>query len=360
MRALLLVVMAVFSACGSTQVVRVPVEAKLAEREEAPAVMVRNQRIAVITPVVGNDPDRRVDFTNAFAESYPTMSHLVVAVPQALREVGFEVIEARTVEDAQAARVDYILELGDPEVTSVHPADGDRVTLVGSAYDVRVRYKGRIVDGKSTPMGVVMGYGQDTARFLYMEPLFKQAMVGVAISVATLAASLFVLVVVFQFGLLVSLATGTGEPFGLCTEGTGPLWQRMPNMPFRSRAEVCSQLVNTALSFAFVTTVSLITSVAGSVGGQLGENVVDVALAFAHMTRVDPTWRGMVKVAHDEAARDLASQVANRALHPYHAPPAPPPSSPAEPAPARSTPPPANGTTPASPQPSVKPVLPSG
>lgn len=312
MKRIALIALVVTAGCGNTQVVRVPVEANLAEREAPPTVMVNHTRVAVIRPDVVNDPERRVGFTNAFAESYPSMSHLVVAVPQALREVGFEVIEAPSVEDAQAGHAEYILQLTDPEVVSVHPADGDRVTLVGSAYDVRVRYKGKLVDKNADPLGVVIGYGQDTARFLFMEPLFKQALVGAAISAATLLASIFVLLVIFQFGLVGTLAVGKDDPFGRCGQ-------------FGAAKEFCTQAANYLISFVFVTTVSLVTGVAGSIGGKLGENVVDVGLSLAHMTTVDPSWRGMVKNAHDSAARDLATAVADRALHPYQRPAAPPP-----------------------------------
>ena len=97
--------------CGSVSVVRIPLTTTLGERETAPPSMVSGLKVAVARPLVKNDPEKRADLTSEHAESYPSQSHQAMTVPQALREVGFEVIEVARAQDAAAYGVDYVLDL---------------------------------------------------------------------------------------------------------------------------------------------------------------------------------------------------------------------------------------------------------
>jgi hypothetical protein len=317
--------------CGSVSVVRVPVEARLGERESPPPVQVTGLRVVVMREAVSNDPERRQNLTNEVAESYPTLSHQAMAVPQALREVGFDVVEVARLEDAAAYHAAYVLDLRDPHVQSFHPAQGSSVTLVGSAYDVEVRYSAALKDGGLQPLGVVEGHGHAQKRFLFMEPLAKAAFVGGLVSLATLGASVVALAVVLQFGLLANVAGKGGDLFGACAEsvpeqrdaagnvtqqgsGEGQLMRRMPAPLGAQRHGVCTNIVNNAIYLGFVSAVSLSTGLAGALAGALGENVFDVFLAAMHLSWVDPAWKTMVKDAHDEAARNLADMLAARAM----------------------------------------------
>jgi hypothetical protein len=313
-------------------VVRIPVSATLSEQDEPPKAVVRNVRVAWRRPTLVNDPSRRVGLTNAMAESYPTMSHMAVAVPAALREVGFDVVEVHDLTSTEHVGAEYLLDMQEPTVAAFHPAEGSRITLVGSAYDVRVQYRGALRSPEQQPLGLVTGYGQETSRQLVMEPLFKHAAVGVFITVGTFVASIFMLGVVANFGMMSALASG-GVDFGLC--------QRLgdPSLPSKTATIVvqdiglCRRIVDNVLSTAFVFAVSITTGLVASVSGDLGDAVVNVGLAVAHTLGVDPLWRRMVKRAHDAAARDFARQVAERVLRPYIAPPSRLPDMPVPPAP---------------------------
>lgn len=319
-----LVTASLLAGCGTTQVVRIPVDAEMDARDAPPPTTVKGVTVGFIRPVLKNSPSARVDLTSSFAESYPTRTHQAHAVPQALREVGFNVVEVADEAEARALKVQWVMALGAPEVDAVHPAQGDRTTLVGSGYDVRVHYRAvvRSVDGKL--LGLVTGFGQDTNRFIFMEPLFREAVVGAFISVATLSASMFGLFLILQLGLLANLA-GRGDVFGLCyqnpeTGQRGPVLERMrrlpdpPPNPLFTKQDACIEGVNYAVYGAFGVAVSVFTSILGTVAGALGGNVIDVILAALHLGRVDPVWRGMVQDAHDEAARDLADDMAKRVL----------------------------------------------
>jgi hypothetical protein len=307
--------------CSTSKVVRIPVSPDMEERENPPPTQVRNVRLGFIRPVVFNNPSKRVDLTNSFAESYATQTHQAHAVPQALREAGFSVVELVDESEAAALNLDWVITLGTPEVDAVHPAQGDRVTLVGSAYDVRVHYRGVVRSGDGKLLGLVAGFGQETNRFIFMEPLFREATVGMFVSLATFGASIFTLGLVLQLGLLANLV-GRGDVFGLCGEDRsrnyeGPALRRtppVPNNPFFSRQDLCVESVNYMIYGAFVAAVGMFTSVMGSLAGAVGGNVTDVVVAALHLARVDPAWRGMVQGAHDEAARDLADDLARRIL----------------------------------------------
>jgi hypothetical protein len=287
--------------------------------------MVTGVRMALVRPAVQNHPGRNVEITNVHAESYPSASHLAVALPQALRELGFDVVEAAKEEDAQALSPDYLLDLERPQVAAFHPSSGDWVTIVGSSYDVRVRYQARLRGKDLRPLGRVTGYGQDTRRFFFMEPLFKAAIVGAFVSAGTLLASGFMLFLVFQFGMLTNLAAG-GEPFGVCAPESGSaLINGAPDLGSVGTAEEnCARLVNYGMYSAFLAGVSVSTALAGALAGALGENVFDVGLALGHLSVVDPAWKGLVQRAHDGAARDLAMQVVEQVTAQASLP-APPP-----------------------------------
>ncbi|MEW5848314.1 MAG: hypothetical protein AB2A00_05845 [Myxococcota bacterium] len=332
--------------CTNTKVVRLPVEANLGEPDDPVPTSVSGVRVAFKRPALVNDPDRRVDFTNSFAESYPSMSHLAVAVPQALREIGFDVVEVADAKDTEAIGAEYFLDLQMPQVAAFHPATGDRVTLVGSVYDIRVKYRGSLATADLRPMGVVSGFGQSTARFVFMEPLFREAVIGAFVAAGTLLASVFMLSVMFRFGFISSLAGG-GDPFGYCTEDTAKQFEGIPRPPTlgpTTPLQVCVEVANYVLSSAFVAATGLFTGFASSMAGNLGETVFNVGLAFAFTLGVDPIWRGMVKAAHDRAARDFASQMAARVSAPSFSaprrePPPPPPAPEPPPAPAPLLPP---------------------
>ncbi len=319
-----LVVGVALAGCGSVSVVRIPLTTTLGERETAPPSMVSGLKVAVARPLVKNDPEKRADLTSEHAESYPSQSHQAMTVPQALREVGFEVIEVARAQDAAAYGVDYVLDLTDPTVAAFHPAQGGRVTLVGSAYDVHVTYRGALKDARLHALGVVEGHGQGTKRFMFMEPLAKAAFVGGLVSLATMGAAILSLVIMVQFGLLTNVATkegAEGDILGICTTSSG----RFPGTGSGnfSKAQVCGDVVNYGLYTAFISGIALSTAVAGGLAGALGENVFDVFLAAMHISWVDPAWRGMVQGAHDDAARSLADALATRAMADRARPPSP-------------------------------------
>lgn len=330
--AAVLVMAALAGGCTTTQVVRIPVTPQMDQREDPPSAVVSHVSVAVIRQRVVNDSDRRVDLTNAFGESYATQSHLAHAVPTALTEVGFRVMEVASAEEARTLGADYTLMLENPQVDAFHPAKGSRTTLVGSAYDVRVHYSARMTGVDGRPLGLVSGFGQETRRFPFMEPLFRDAMVGAVVSLAIFGASILALAAVFQVGLLGNLA-GRGDLFGVCTDN-GPLLKYtppVPNTPVYNRNDLCVDTANYGVYFLFVSALSLGTAAAGNVAGTVGGTLLDVFVAGMHITAVDPLWRGMVQDAHDDAARSLADDMARRViavrrtLPPVEAAPAPEP-----------------------------------
>ncbi|MBI5495537.1 MAG: hypothetical protein HY904_10975 [Deltaproteobacteria bacterium] len=343
--------LAALVACSSTRVVRVPLEARLDERESPPAAMVSRLRVALWRPAVSNDPDQNVGLTSDEAESYPTATHQAVAVPQALREVGFDVVEILRPEDARGVGADYVLELKPPEVQAFHPAQGARITLEGSAYDIHVKYSGAIKGKDLAPLGVVEGHGHDSRRFRFMEPLAKAAFMGLATSVATFGASIFALAAVAYLGALANVAGAGSDLFGACKDPVrlGPNG-RGPALP----TPVCITLENLLINGAFGIAVSLVTALSGGLAGALAENVYDVFLAGAHLSLVDPAWKRTVKYAHDGAARALADRLAVRVLEergrvvPGQDAPAPAPA--AVPVPVPYVPPPADPAPAAAPK----------
>lgn len=252
-------------------------------------------------------PHTTVAFTDRYKESYPSMAHLVAAVPAALRELGADPVVVTSADEARIQNAQVVLELLDPEVEGFRRATGNGVSLEGTVYDLHVTIAARLSRVEGGPLGQVSGYGESTTNFRFDDPYLEQAVVGalavVTMVIITTASTVPVVAAVW-------LRRNEREPLGaprgrngLCDESS---FSSLPATPGASRPALCgkaSWLMMQVGAAAGVTAVAgLSLGLSSTVGGWLFTGATNAIKSFA----AERQWRGMLKASHDRAARSLA------------------------------------------------------
>ncbi|MEW5848313.1 MAG: hypothetical protein AB2A00_05840 [Myxococcota bacterium] len=251
-------------------------------------------------------PETRVDFSNTYAEEYPSVQHMLKSVPLALREVGFDVVEVKNLQEARAARAAMILELLPPEIEGFRQASGRNMTAGGSSYDIHVLYRGRL-SSSAGPMGLVSGHGESSTHFIFADPYVETASVG-AVSLSLMAV-VSVVVAIPLIGFMVYRASqGAGDPLGYCTPENVPGEIKQGSFE-TSRAALCGKVAWLAAETAVAGAIISVAGITLGVAEFVGHRVFGGGRGFVRSLATERTWRGMVKAAHDRAARALATSM---------------------------------------------------
>jgi hypothetical protein len=281
---------------------------------------------AASQPVDGGPPPlpaTRVEFTNTYAETYPSLAHALATLPPALKEQGFDVLLPATLEEARASGAALVLEVLPPEVEGFRAASGLGLKLEGGNLDVHVHYRALLSTPDGRRLGMVSGHGESDTHFLFVDQHVETMVVGL-ISLAT-TALVTVAVALPAVGIMYAVATQSGS---MCREARLAAQRNAPAGEAAPALENCPGLVNVT---------SLLGLMAASVGAgwlAMGFSHTAGAWVFGLVTGgikrlvSGPRWEASLKSAHDRATRSLAAAAAQASGRAALLPPAPPVSRP--------------------------------
>ncbi|MBI5495538.1 MAG: hypothetical protein HY904_10980 [Deltaproteobacteria bacterium] len=269
----------------------------------------------VLPPPARSGPRTEVAFTSKYREAYPTLAHMAEAVPQALRELGFDVATALTVDEAGKMGAPWVLQLAAPEIQAFRRAGGGGLSLEGTVYDAHVMFRGQLLQPDGTRGGVVTGHGQSTTNFRFDDPYLETAVVG-AVSLAIMG--VVTLAVAVPTAGFFWARRNAETP--LAPAGSGSATGTLPctgvadfDANVQDRAGTCQQAVWLVSAVAAVTGVAVVSALVLAAAQFVGSRVFTGVTALVKSFASEPIWQGMVKSAHDRAARALAAEVARAA-----------------------------------------------
>jgi hypothetical protein len=343
---LLAVLWALLSACSTTK--PVDVAPKLGERDVAPAGVAASVRVALLPPRLPPPPPGQpsrdtaplprthASFTVSYGEIYPSLKHLTSTLPVALKEVGFDVVHAKTREEAVRTGVSLILEPVLPELEGFRRAVGGGLLLEGTIYDVHVHYGVDASTGAGRPLGLIRGHGEGTGNFFFEDPYLQTAIVGGA-SLAVMFASAAVVGLPLMAGLgaFTQLNYDARNPLQ-----SGPVVNRldvsacvvsMQSANARTGVQrehseyqnLCGRLYWVVAALGVATMVGAVSSVALGTTRFVASRIFNVVTGFFKNYLSEPVWEGLLQDAHDRAARSLADAVFLAAARAERTAPAP-------------------------------------
>jgi len=254
-------------------------------------------------PPVDPNPRTKVTYSPRYKEAYPTLTHMQTAVPAALKELGFDAVMVQSPQEAQAVKATWLLQLHEPEIEGFRRAQGGGVRLEGTVYDFHVTYRGLLARVGGQPSGMMTGHGEAKTNFWFDDKYLEAAIVG-AVSLGVMALVTGVVAIPTAFFLVRQYRErGLGSPpVGDC--------KNAPSSGFGNTEGVCPQTVWMATGVAAISLLAIVASVTLGFGTFVGSQIFTAVTSGIKGAASGPIWEGMVKDAHDRAARSLAAQVA--------------------------------------------------